>query len=269
MIDTVAYLRARIHQQPRVFLVLGSGLGQLSDEIEHALIIPFEEIPGYPSATVAGHSGHVVSGTLDGVPVLALQGRYHIYEGLSPDDVVRPVRVAAELGASIMIVTNAAGGINRSFQPGDLMIIDDHINMTWRNPLIGPVLEGEVRFPDMSVPYDRDLQALAREVAMRQGLHVVTGTYIGGTGPSYETPAEIRMYERMGADAVGMSTVHEVIAARARGMRVLGFSLISNLAAGYAPHALSHEDVIEAGRAASDRLASLVRGVLRSINEIG
>jgi purine-nucleoside phosphorylase len=269
MTKAAAYLRLRMRVAPRVFLVLGSGLGELSDQIEKAVTIPFEEIPDFPSATVAGHSGRVVSGVLDGVPCLALQGRYHIYEGLSAEDVVRPVRVAADLGATIMIVTNAAGGINRSFQAGDLMIIDDHINLTWRNPLTGPVQPEETRFPDMSEPYDRELQALAREVAMQQRLHVVSGTYIGGTGPSYETPAEIRMYERMGADAVGMSTVPEVIAARARGMRVLGLSLISNLAAGYAPHALSHEDVIEAGRAASARLAALVRGVLRSINRIG
>jgi purine-nucleoside phosphorylase len=206
-----------------------------------------------------------VSGELEGVACLALQGRFHLYEGHALETIVQPVRTAAELGAEFLIVTNAAGGINRMFRAGDLMIVDDHINLLWSNPLSGPVQPNEPRFPDMSAPYDRELQVLAQRVAAQRGLRIVQGTYLACTGPSYETPAEIRMYQRMGADAVGMSTVPEVIAARACGLRVLGFSLITNLASGYSPVALSHEDVIEAGRAASDRFALLMRGVLAGL----
>ncbi|MGH7471070.1 MAG: purine-nucleoside phosphorylase [Longimicrobiales bacterium] len=265
MSEAARYLRTHITISPRVFMVLGSGLGALADQLERATAIPFEDIPGFASATVAGHGGRLVGGELEGVPCLVLQGRYHIYEGLSAHDVAFPVRVAAELGAQILIVTNAAGGINRRFRAGDLMIIDDHINLQWRNPLIGPAQDEEPRFPDMSEPYDRELQASARRVASQRGLRVVEGTYVGILGPSYETPAEVRMYERLGADAVGMSTLPEVIAARARGLRVLGISLISNVAAGFADQPLSHEDVIEAGRAANEPFAALLRGVLNEL----
>ncbi|MGH8437186.1 MAG: purine-nucleoside phosphorylase [Pseudomonas sp.] len=265
MTDATAYLRERLAMPPRVFLILGSGLGALADEFEQAVSIPFQEIPGFPEATVAGHSGRVVCGTLAGVPCLALHGRYHLYEGHTLDTVVQPVRVAADLGVQIMIVSNAAGGLKHSFRTGDLMVIDDHINLLYRSPLIGPVQPGETRFPDMSEPYDRELQALAFRVAAQRGLRVVQGTYLACSGPSYETPAEIRMYQRMGADAVGMSTVPEVLVARARGLRVLGISLITNMASGYSPGVISHEDVLRAGREASDRFASLMRGVLAEL----
>jgi purine-nucleoside phosphorylase len=179
--------------------------------------------------------------------------------------VAEPVRIAADLGATTLIVSNASGGVNRSFRAGDLMLIDDHINMLGDNPLFGAVKPGELRFPDMSQPYDRELRALARRVALAHGVQLVEGTYLAATGPTYETPAEVSMYERIGVDAVGMSTVPEVIAARARGMRVLGFSLITNLAAGYTSHPLSHTEVIEAGARATAALGPLIRGIITAL----
>ena len=265
MTEAAAFLRARLRTQPRVFLVLGSGLGALTEHFENPQTIPFTEIPGFAPVTVEGHSGQIVSGRLEGVDCLAQQGRFHMYEGHSEQAVALPARTAADLGAEIMIVSNASGGINRRFRAGDLMLIDDHVNFTWRNPLIGAQLPEETRFPDMSAPYDRELLALARQVALQRGVRVVEGTYLGSLGPSYETPAEVRMYERLGVDAVGMSTVAEVIAARARGLRVLGISLISNQAAGYTAHPITHEEVVEAGRAASTSFATLVRGVLAAL----
>jgi purine-nucleoside phosphorylase len=246
-------------------LVLGSGLGALADELEDAVRIPFAEIPGFPAATVAGHSGTLVSGRLEGVECIALQGRFHLYEGHPVELVTLPIRVMAALGARTLFVTNAAGGINRSFIPGDLMLIDDHLNLMGRNPLIGPVVPGDERFPDMSEPYDRGLQQLAEQVALERHVRVVRGVYAAVTGPSYETPAEIRMLATLGADAVGMSTVPEVIAARAMGVRVLGISLISNPAAGISATRLSHEEVVAAGIEARERFVSLVRGVVREI----
>ena len=263
--ETLDFLRSRVTRRPRVMLILGSGLGGLADEIEEPVRIPYAEIPGFPAATVVGHSGTLVAGMLEGAECVAMQGRFHLYEGHDPSVVAFPIRVMAALGARTLIVTNAAGGLRRTFRPGDLMIIDDHINLTGRNPLIGPVAPGETRFPDMSEAYDRELRAIAERVATGLGVRVVRGVYCALSGPSYETPAEIRMLQIIGADAVGMSTVPEVIVARALGIRVLGISLISNLAAGLAPEPLSHEEVIAAGREAGPRLASVVRGVLREI----
>ena len=265
MIETVEFLRARLKQQPRVLLVLGSGLGALADDISEPVDFAFGDIPGFAPAHVLGHKGRLVAGTLEGVPVIALQGRYHMYEGHSAQAVALPVRTAAALGVQIMVVTNAAGGLNRNFRPGDLMLIDDHINMTGHNPLIGPVQAGEQRFPDMSAPYDRELQQIAEAVALERKRRVVRGVYLAVLGPSYETPSEIRMYERLGADAIGMSTVPEVIAARALGLRVLGISLISNVAAGLTGEPVTHDEVIEAGREASSRFADLVRGILAKL----
>jgi purine-nucleoside phosphorylase len=262
---TVEFLQPKLSARPRVLLILGSGLGSLADELAHATSFSFDEIPGFAPATVAGHRGRVVAGDLEGVPCLALQGRFHLYEGHSAETIALPVRAAAALGADIMIVTNAAGGVNRTFRPGDLMIIDDHINFTWRNPLIGPVHGQEDRFPDLSQPYDPELQALAERVARERKLRVVRGTYLAVLGPSYETPAEIRMCAAFGADAIGMSTVPEVIAARALGLRVLGVSLISNPAAGLTTEPLSHEEVIDAGRQASAAFAGLIRGVVKNL----
>jgi len=263
--DAIELVRSRDARVPRVALILGSGLGGLADEVEDAVAIPFVEIPGFPQTAVVGHAGRLVLGTLEGVPVAALQGRMHLYEGHDMATVALPARLMFGLGAQALVVTNAAGGINRTFRAGDLMLIDDHINLLGRNPLVGPVLDGDLRFPDMTRAYDRALLQLAEDVAVSQGVRLVRGVYAALLGPSYETPAEIRMLERLGADAVGMSTVPEVIAARARGIPVLGISLISNLAAGISPHPLTHEEVMEAGAEARGRFTRLVRGVLRAL----
>ena len=255
--------------RPQVAIVLGSGLGGLATKVDGRQALSYQDIPGFPQPTVAGHSGELVTGTLEGVPVLLQSGRFHAYEGHGPETVALPVRVFAELGIKTLIVTNAAGGLRATFQPPALMLIADHINLMWRNPLIGPVVPGEGRFPDMSEPYDRGLREMAREVALAEGIAMEEGVYAGLLGPSYETPAEIRMLLRFGADAVGMSTVPEVIAARARGMRALGISTITNLAAGISPTALSHEEVLEAGRAVAADLERVVRGVVWRIGRGG
>ena len=263
--ETVAFLKARVDSKPRVMVVLGSGLGDLGDQIEHAVRIPFAEIPGFAASAVEGHKGLFVAGRLEGVEVVALQGRFHLYEGHSPATAALPIRAMAALGARTLIVSNAAGALNPAFPAGMLMIIDDHINLMWRNPLIGAVLAGEVRFPDMSRPYDPELQALAERVALEHRIPVTRGVYLAVLGPSYETPAEIRMFRKLGGDAVGMSTIPEVIAARALGVRVLGVSLITNAAAGSTGQPLSHEEVIQVGREASGRFTTLVRGVIKSL----
>jgi purine-nucleoside phosphorylase len=211
---------------------------------------------------VAGHDGELVAGTLAGRAVIAQSGRFHMYEGHAADTCALPVRVFAALGVGTVILTNAAGGIRRTFAGGALMLIADHINLSFRNPLTGAVLPGEERFPDMSDPYDGDLRALARRVARERRVALDEGVYAGLLGPSYETPAEIRMLERLGADAVGMSTVVEVIAARARGLRCVGVSTITNLAAGISPTKLSHQEVMETAERVRGALAALVEGVV-------
>ncbi len=251
--------------EPRTAIVLGSGLGFLADEVQSAVRIPYAEIPGFPQPGVAGHKGELVAGTLDGVSVLVQSGRFHLYEGHEAQVAALPVRVMATLGVRTLIVTNAAGGVRLTFRPGTLMLIADHINLMFRNPLTGPVLEGEERFPDMSEPYDAALRALARDAAREAKIPLEEGVYAGLLGPSYETPAEIRMLQRLGADAVGMSTVPEVIAARVRGMRCLGFSTITNLASGISPAALSHQEVLEVGRQVGQALGTIVKGVLRRL----
>ena len=248
--------------QPRVAIVLGSGLGSVADAVQSAIRIPQSAIPGFPKPAAPGHKGELVAGTLEGVPVLVLSGRFHLYEGHSPQVAALPVRVFARLGIRTLVVTNAAGGIRLMFRPPTLMLIADHINLMFRNPLEGPIEEGEQRFPDMSDPYDRDLRALAREVALQEKIALEEGVYAALLGPSYETPAEIRMLQRLGADAVGMSTVPEVIVARARGIRCLGFSSITNVAAGLSAAPLSHEEVLAAGTQVAGQLATLMRGVL-------
>ncbi|HEX6940798.1 MAG TPA: purine-nucleoside phosphorylase [Longimicrobiales bacterium] len=268
MTETLAFLHERVTRRPRVMMVLGSGLGSLADALEDAVRIPFAEIPGFAPATAEGHRGVLVAGTLEGVECLALQGRYHLYEGHPPEAVTLPIRVGAALGARTLLVTNAAGALNPTFRAGDLMLIDDHINLMWRNPLIGPALPGDARFPDMSEPYDAELRRIAEEVALERRIRVVRGVYAAVTGPSYETPAEIRMLRRFGGDAVGMSTVPEVLVARAIGVRVLGISLITNAAAGLAPEPLTHEEVLAAGAAAADRFGALVRGTLIRIGAL-
>jgi purine-nucleoside phosphorylase len=250
---------------PRVGIVLGSGLAGLADVVEGATAIPYGDVPGMPLPTVPGHRGEFVVGRLEGVPVILQRGRLHLYEGHAPETAVFPVRLMAGLGIGALIVTNAAGGIRPAMRPPALMLISDHVNLTGRSPLVGPAADGEQRFPDMSAAYDPALRALARAVARAAGVTLHEGVYAGLLGPSFETPAEIRMLATLGADAVGMSTVLEVIAARARGIRVLGISTITNLAAGIADRPLDHEEVLAAGRAVGRDLEALMRGVVRGM----
>ena len=249
--------------KPRVAIVLGSGLGFLADEVVNPIRIPYNTIPGFPEPGVAGHKGLLVGGTLEEVPVLVQAGRFHLYEGDPAGVAGLPARVFAELGVEILIVTNAAGGVRRTFPGGTLMLIADHINLMWRNPLIGQPQPGEQRFPIMHDSYDGELRALARTVAREMGIRLEEGVYVGLLGPSYETPAEVRMLERLGADAVGMSTVPEVLVARSRGMRCLGFSIITNPGAGISGEALSHEEVLAVSERVARQLSVLLKGVLR------
>lgn len=242
-------------------LVLGSGLGGVAERLDQAVSVPFSDLPGWPGAGVAGHAGKFVFGLLAGVPVLVQAGRFHFYEGHTPDLVVAPVRLGRRLGAHTLVVTNAAGGIRNDLSPGTIMMIEDHMNLMFRHPLAGEVWPGEVRFPDMSAPYDRELQAQAVSTALDMGIPMVAGTYAAVLGPSYETPAEIRALAASGADAVGMSTVPEVTVARAGGQRVLGFSLITNAAAGLGSGLLSHHEVSEVGVEAGPRLGSLLEAL--------
>lgn len=244
---------------PHLGLVLGSGLGALADAVAGGTTFTFGEL-GFPSPAVAGHAGRLVAGRLEGVDVLALAGRVHLYEGHSPALAALPVRVMHALGTDVLFVSNAAGGIRRMFRAGDLMIIADHINLMWRNPLVGPVHSGELRFPDMSAPYDPALRQVLRDAAAAAAVPVVEGVYAGLIGPTYETPAEVRMLERFGADAVGMSTVPEVIAARALGMCVAGVSCITNLAAGLSAAPLSHAEVLETTERVKMSFEKVVRG---------
>ncbi|MFY4775901.1 purine-nucleoside phosphorylase [Metabacillus sp. RGM 3146] len=240
------FISEKCFETPKIGLILGSGLGVLADDIQNAVKISYSDIPGFPESTVEGHAGQLVLGKLNGVMVAAMQGRFHFYEGYTMDKVTFPVRVMKELGIETLIVTNAAGGINESFEPGDLMLISDHINNTGTNPLIG--LNDDnlgVRFPDLSEAYSKRLRLLAKNTAGRIGLSVKEGVYVANTGPSYETPAEIRMLRVMGGDAVGMSTVPEVIVAKHANLEVLGISCISNMAAGILDQPLSHDEVIE------------------------
>ena len=249
--------------QPRVAIVLGSGLGFLADEVVNPIHIPYGTIPGFPEPGVAGHKGELVAGTLEGVPVIVQAGRFHLYEGHPAEVAALPTRVFAELGVEILIVTNAAGGVRRTFPGGTLMLIADHINLMGRNPLIGQPQPGEQRFPIMHEPYDGELRTLARSVARNAGIRLEEGVYAALLGPSYETPTEVRMLERLGADAVGMSTVPEVLVARSRGLRCLGFSSITNPGAGLSEQPLSHEEVLEASKEIARGLSVVVKGVLR------
>lgn len=259
----VELVRQRLgSRKPVAALVLGSGLGFLSGKVANPVRIPYKDIPGFPLPSVEGHSGELVAGTLAGQEVLVQSGRFHMYEGHSAETAALPVRVYAGLGINILLLTNAAGGIRRTFGPGTLMLIADQVNLSGRHPLAGPVLTGEERFPDMSQPYDAALLEKARRVGREKGIRLEEGVYAGLLGPSYETPAEIRMLERLGADAVGMSTVPEVIVARARGMRCLGISTITNAAAGISPTKLSHAEVMKAAERVKNDLAAILEGVL-------
>jgi len=267
--ETVTALRAQLKSVPRVGLILGSGLNTLADSVLGAQIIPFRELPHWPLSTVMGHSGQLVIGELEKQNVLVLQGRVHYYEGYHMSQVTLPVRVMNKLGIEMLIVTNAAGGINPEFAPGDVMLITDHLNlagMMGLNPLIGPNLdEFGPRFPDMSQAYDRALADTARRVAHEAGVTLREGVYAGLSGPSFETPADLRFLLTAGADAVGMSTVPEVTVARHGGMRVLGFSGISNKANLDGSTMTTHEEVMEAGRVITPKMEKVIRGVLHSL----
>ncbi|MEO6528165.1 MAG: purine-nucleoside phosphorylase [Gemmatimonadaceae bacterium] len=243
---------------PQLAIILGSGLGGLARRIQSAVRIPFADVPGFPAATVVGHSGMLIAGTLGGRRVVALAGRFHMYEGHDAALAGFPVRVLHALGARTMFVSNAAGGIRAGFQPGDLMLIRDHLNLMFRDPLIGRVEEGDERFPDMSAPYDSELATKLLDHAAALGFALREGTYCGLLGPTYETLAEVRMLATLGADAVGMSTVPEVIVARALGMRVAGVSCITNLAAGISAQPLSHAEVLETTTRVAERFETLV-----------
>lgn len=262
-----SFVRQRTRTKPEIALILGSGLGALAQEIEVDATLPYSEIPNFPASTVEGHSGHLVLGRLEGKAVVAMAGRVHFYEGYTLAQVVFPVRVMHALGARALVVSNAAGGINRQWHRGDLMIIADHINFFGSNPLIGPNDPGlGPRFPDMSQPYDPAFIALAERAAESDRVLVRKGVYVGVSGPSYETPAELRMLGRWGADAVGMSTVPEVIAARHMGMRVLGITAITDMATGEQVQQVTHEEVIAVGKEVEPRFIRLVKRIVREMN---
>jgi purine-nucleoside phosphorylase len=265
-LDCARAVRTRLRLpegQSPVAIVLGSGLGAFGDALADARSLPFSELPGFPPATVQGHKGRLVAGTLEGVPVLALQGRLHGYEGHDAATVAFPARVFGVLGARALVVTNAAGGTNPSFAPGDLMRITDHINLTGKNPLVGPNEDAlGPRFPDVSRAYDARLAAALVEAAAAAGVQLQSGVYVQMTGPSYETPAEIRMARIIGGDAVGMSTVPEVIAAAHQGVPVCGISCITNLAAGIARHQLTHGEVVEVAKQVEGKFLALLRALV-------
>ncbi len=265
----VEAVRARTQHRPRIGIILGSGLNSLADSVQKADAVPFGELPNWPVSTVHGHAGRLVIGELEGQSVMVMQGRVHFYEGYSISQVTLPTRVMVRMGLEMMIVTNAAGGVNPEFAPGDVMLITDNLNlmgMTGANPLMGPNIdELGPRFPDMSQAYDLQLMALARKAASENGITLREGVYCGLSGPSFEGPADLRFLRMAGTDAVGMSTVPEVIVARHGGMRVLGFSGISNKANLDGSTVTTHEEVIEAGKVITPKIEKIIRGVLRSL----
>ncbi len=263
-----AAVRARTALVPELGIVLGSGLGDLADELRDGVAIPFTELPGWPPATAPGHAGRLLLGTLEGRPVAMLQGRFHLYEGDDPGLVVQPVLLFGRLGARAVLLTNAAGGLDPSFGPGTLMLIRDHINLTGRTPLYGPNAEAiGPRFPDMTDAWSPDLRGRLHAAAEAERVAVTEGVYVGLLGPSYETPAEVRMLAGLGGHAVGMSTVLECVAARWAGLEVAGISLVTNAGAGYTGEPLSHEEVLAAGRAAGPRVLRLVRRFVRDLDD--
>jgi purine-nucleoside phosphorylase len=264
--QAAAFIRSKIAELPRIALVLGSGLGAFGDEVEDAVAIPYEEIPCFPVSTVEGHAGRLVSGKVGGVPVIIMQGRFHYYEGYDLNEVTLPMRTFALLGVKSAIITNAAGGIHTEFEPGTLMIITDHLNPIGLSPLRGANdARWGTRFPDMSEVYNRNYQEIAVNTAHEIGVEVRRGVYCLLPGPHYETPAEIRMFRSWGADAVGMSTVPEAIVARHSGIKVLGISCITNMAAGMLDEPINHEEVMEMGVRVGEKFKELLRGVIPKI----
>ncbi|MFN8400868.1 MAG: purine-nucleoside phosphorylase [Anaerolineales bacterium] len=267
--EIVNVVKKKISIQPEIGMILGSGLNGLADSVQNPVHIPYSDLPNFPTSTVHGHVGRFVIGELEGKPVIVMQGRIHYYEGYTMGEVTLPVRVMHRLGVHSLFVTNAAGGVNENFVPGDVMLITDQLNlmgMSGLNPLMGPNLD-EIgpRFPDMSQPYDREYCELARNIAKQNNLTLREGIYAGLSGPSFESPADLRFLRLAGADAVGMSTVPEVIIARHGGMRVLGLSGVSNKANLDGSTVTTHEEVIEAGRVITPKIETIVRGILRGI----
>ena len=259
----VEYIKTKIQGEFEIGIILGSGLGSLGEKIENPEYVDYSDIPNFPVSTAPGHVGRFVFGTLNGKKVMCMQGRIHLYEGYAVENVVMPIRVMRKMGVKKLVVTNAAGGINENFDVGDIMVITDHINFTGRNCLMGKNDdEFGCRFPDMSFAYAPKLREIAKKCAEEIGTKLQEGVYIGCTGPSYETPAEIRAFRVMGADTVGMSTVQEVIAANHCGMDVLGFSLVSNKAAGLSGERLTEEEVLTIGRQKSEEMQALIMKIL-------
>ncbi|WMM26482.1 purine-nucleoside phosphorylase [Tissierella sp. MB52-C2] len=264
--EAVNFITSKTKDSPKIGLVLGSGLGSLADKIENPTIIKYTDIPSFPRSTVEGHAGQLVIGKLSGKIVVAMQGRFHFYEGYPLKDVTFPIRVMFGLGVENLIVTNAAGGVNTEFTPGDLMIITDHINFTGRNPLIGENLDNlGPRFVDMSNPYNREYIKMTKEIGKKLGLELKEGVYMWFTGPTYETPAEVKLARIVGADAVGMSTVPEVIVANHENIKVLGISCITNMASGILDQPLNHEEVVETSNKVKDNFEKLLIEVINNI----
>jgi len=266
VMETVAYIHENTAYRPKTAIVLGSGLGQLGDRLEQADVIPYSALPHWKSSTAPGHKGRLLFGLLHGKPVVCMQGRLHYYEGYSMDEITYPVRVMAKLGIQNLLLSNAAGGIDLDFQPGDLMLITDHINFMGTNPLMGPnEADFGVRFCDMSYAYHPALRYLALEAAQELGQRLQQGVYVATTGPSYETPAEIRMFRQWGASAVGMSTVPEVIVANHCGLRVLGISCITNMAAGVLDQPLTEEEVLATGEQVGADFQALLAAIVAKL----
>ena len=262
----VARIRAATALEPRVGVVLGSGLGGLADELEAPVEVPYADLPGWPASTAVGHAGRLALGTIDGVPLAVLRGRAHLYEGVSADQLAFGIRVLGRLGVDTLVVTNAAGAVNEAFRPGMLVLITDHVNLTAHSPLVGANDDTlGPRFPDMSDAYDTELRQAALEAAGRLGLDVGEGVYCAWLGPQFETPAEIRFFRAIGGDLAGMSTVPEVIAARHLGIRCLGVSVVTNMAAGITEGKLGHEEVLTVGAEAQPRLTALLREFLPAL----
>ncbi len=261
-----AFIGERVPYVPEVLVILGSGLGAMADEVEEKIVVKYEDIDGFLVSTVEGHAGQFVFGTYKGKKVAMMQGRFHYYEGYSMKEVTLPVYVMSRLGVKNLIVTNACGGVNKNLSPGDLMLIEDHLNFTGNNPLMGQNLsEFGPRFPDMSRVYSRELMALAKKIGSEENIALKEGVYAIYTGPSYETPAEIRAYRTLGADAIGMSTVPEAIVANYSGMKVLGVSCITNMASGILDQPLNHEEVIEVSARVRDSFITLISRVIEEM----
>lgn len=266
ILEAANYIKEQVHIKPKIAIILGSGLGDLAKMAHESKIIKYKDVPHFPISTVKGHAGQFVFGKLDDVEVVMMEGRFHYYEGNKMETLALPIYVMKMLGVEKIIVTNAAGGVNTNFKSGDLMIIKDHINFTSNNPLIGKNIDemGE-RFPDMSNAYDKELVQIAKKVANNLKIDVVEGTYFMMTGPSYETPAEVKMVGILGGDAVGMSTVPEVIAANHCKIKVIGISCITNMAAGILDEPLSHKEVIDVSNKVKDKFSKLVIGIIKQI----